>query len=107
MNFLKTTLLGGLFILLPIMLLWMGLKEIAELLVAMATPIADLFPVGVFDNLTAPGAVAVILIIGTSFILGLMAKSAMLSSVGLLFPSALSVECRVISPTEPVVYHGT
>jgi len=82
MNFLKTTLLGGLFILLPIMLLWIGLKEIAELLVAMATPIADLFPAGVFDNLTAPGAVAVILIIGTSFILGLMAKSAMLSSVG-------------------------
>jgi len=64
------------------MLLWIGLKEIAELLVAMATPIADLFPAGVFDNLTAPGAVAVILIIGTSFILGLMAKSAMLSSVG-------------------------
>ncbi len=82
MNFLKTTLLGGLFVLLPIMLLWIGLKEIAELLVAMATPIADLFPAGVFDNLTAPGAVAVILIIGTSFILGLMAKSAMLSSVG-------------------------
>ena len=82
MSFLKTTLLGGLFILLPIMLLWIGLKEIAGLLEAMATPIADLFPEGVFDNLTAPGVIAVLLIIGTSFILGLAAKSEWLSSIG-------------------------
>ena len=82
MNFLKTTFLGGLFILLPLMLLWMGLKEIAGLLVEMATPMADLFPASVFDNLPAPGAVAVTLIVGTSFILGLAARSAWLSSIG-------------------------
>ena len=82
MNFLKTTLLGGLFILLPLMLLWIGLKEIGGLLEAMATPIADLFPGNAFDNLTAPGVIAVILIVGTSFILGLAARSAWLSSVG-------------------------
>jgi len=82
MNFLKTTLLGGLFILLPLMLLWIGLKEIGGLLEAMATPIADLFPGNAFDNLTAPGVIAIILIIGTSFILGLAARSAWLSSIG-------------------------
>jgi uncharacterized membrane protein len=87
MNFLKTTLLGGLFVLLPLMLLWIGIREIGGLLVAMATPIADLFvvglfPAGVFDNLTAPGVVALILIVGTSFILGLMARSAWLSRIG-------------------------
>ena len=82
MNFLKTTLLGGLFILLPLMLLWIGLKEIGGLLEAMATPIADLFPKGVFDNLTAPGVVATFLIIGTSFILGLAARSSWLSDIG-------------------------
>ena len=82
MNFLKTTLLGGLFILLPLMLLWIGLKEIGGLLEAMATPIADLFPAGVFDNLTAPGVIAILLIVGASFILGLAAKSAWLSSIG-------------------------
>ena len=49
MKFLKTTLLGGLFILLPLMLLWIGLKEIGGLLEAMATPIADLFLNGVTD----------------------------------------------------------
>jgi uncharacterized membrane protein len=82
MRFLKTTLLGGLFILLPIMLLWIGLKEIGGLLETMATPIADLFPKGVFDNLTAPGVIAVLLIIGASFILGLAAKSEWLSGIG-------------------------
>ncbi len=82
MKFLKTTLLGGLFILLPLMLLWIGLKEIGGLLEAMATPIADLFPKGVFDNLTAPGVVATFLIVGTSFVLGLAARFAWLSNIG-------------------------
>ena len=82
MNFLKNTVLGGLFILLPLMLLWIGLKEIGGLLTAMATPIADLFPGRVFDNLKAPGVVALVLIVGTSFVLGVAARSAWLSAVG-------------------------
>lgn len=82
MKFLKTILLGGLFVLLPLMLLWVGLQEIGELLAAMATPIADLFPPGVFDDLTAPGVVATVLIIGASLILGLAARSAWLRSIG-------------------------
>jgi len=89
MKFLKTTLLGGLFILLPLMLLWVGLKEIGGLLETMAAPIADLiadlFPPGMFDNLTAPGVIALLLIIGSSLILGLAAKSAWLSSIGRKF----------------------
>ena len=54
MNFLKTTVLGGLFILLPLMLLWIGLKEIGGLLALMAAPIADilvdLFPAEFFEK---------------------------------------------------------
>ncbi len=87
MKFLKTTLLGGLFVLLPLMLLWIGLKEIGGLLTEMAAPIVDLFvidlfPAGTFDKLTAPAVVALILIVGTSFILGFMARSAWLCSIG-------------------------
>jgi uncharacterized membrane protein len=82
MKFLKTTLLGGLFILLPLMLLWIGIKEIGGLLEAMATPIADMIPGQYFENLTAPGVVAVLLIVGASFILGLAARSAWLSNIG-------------------------
>jgi uncharacterized membrane protein len=82
MNFLKTTLLGGLFILLPLMLLWIGLKEIGGLLEAMATPIADMISTQYFKNLTAPGIVAIALIIGASFVLGLAARSAWISNIG-------------------------
>jgi uncharacterized membrane protein len=82
MNFIKTTLLGGLFILLPLMLLWLGLQEIAGLLIAMATPIADLFPKGPFEDLAAPGLVAALLIIGVSFVLGLAARSYILIRIG-------------------------
>lgn len=86
MNFLKTTVLGGLFILLPIMLLWMGLLEIGGLLATMATPIADIladfFPQDYFDNLTVPGVVAFILIVGASFVLGLAARSEWLRTIG-------------------------
>ena len=89
MKFLKTTLLGGLFILLPLMLLWIGLKEIGGLLVEMATPIADIFPASVFDNLAAPGVVAILLIVGTSLIFGLAAKSAWISHIGRSFENSI------------------
>jgi uncharacterized membrane protein len=85
MNFLKTTLLGGLFLLLPIMLLWIGIQEIGGLLVAMATPIADMLPGQMFENLVAPGLVAVVLIVGASFLLGLAAKATWLSDLGRKF----------------------
>ena len=93
MNFLKNSVLGGLFILLPLMLLWIGLKEIGGLLALMATPIADiladLFPAEFFENLTAPGVVAFFLIVGTSFILGLAARSAWLSGIGRSFEKSV------------------
>jgi uncharacterized membrane protein len=82
MNFLKTTLLSGLSILLPLMLLWIGLKEIGGLLVLMATPIADMLPGQHFEKLTAPGVIAAILIVCTAFILGLTARFASLRDIG-------------------------
>jgi uncharacterized membrane protein len=82
MNFIKTTLLGGLFILLPLMLLWLGLQEISGLLIAMATPIADLFPKGPFEDLAAPGMVALVLIIAVSFILGIAARFYIMVRIG-------------------------
>jgi len=96
MNFLKSSVLGGLFILLPLMLLWMGLKEIGGLLAVMAEPIADiladLFPQDYFENLTAPGVVAFFLILGVSFVLGVAAKSAWIRRIGRSFESSVLVK---------------
>lgn len=81
--FLKTTAMGGLFILLPLLLLYLLLAELLAVVVALATPIADLFPQGTFERLNTPVLVAVVLIIGASFLLGLALRSMTLRRMGL------------------------
>jgi len=88
-EFLKTTVIGGLFVLLPVLLLSMLLAEALQLVVALATPIADLFPKGVFDQAEAPVLIALILIVGVSFLLGLALRSAALSRLGGWIESSL------------------
>jgi uncharacterized membrane protein len=82
MNFLKTTLLRGLFVLLPLMLLFLGIKEIASLLVALAEPIADLIPGHLFEKLAVPGVIATLLIVTTALLLGLIANFSWVSRLG-------------------------
>jgi len=74
-EFLKTTILGGLFVLLPLILLYLALSEVMGVLVAMATPFADLFFPGMFEDTRFPVLVALALLIGASFILGLVMLS--------------------------------
>ena len=70
-GFLKTTALGGLLVLFPLMLFYLLFDEILELVVAFATPIADLFPKQMMERVQFPVLVALILIFGVSFLLGL------------------------------------
>ena len=64
MEFLKTTAMGGLFVLLPILLLYLLLAEALGMIVALATPIADLvgfclclyYVIGEFKYLDTPGS---------------------------------------------------
>ena len=44
MEFLKTCFLGGLFVLLPLLLFYLLFSELMDIIVALATPIADLVP---------------------------------------------------------------
>ena len=74
-DFLKTTALGGFLVLLPILLLYLMLGEAFELVVALATPITDLFPPGTFDKVSFPVLLALLLILGVSFALGPAARS--------------------------------
>lgn len=77
-EFFKTTIVGGLFVLLPVILVYLALSEVIGVLIAMATPIADLFFPGKFEEAEFPVLVALALLIGISFILGLI----MLSDAG-------------------------
>ena len=88
-EFLKTTALGGLFVLLPLILFYLLLAEMLELVVALATPIADLFPKETFDHVKAPVLMALILIVGVSFLFGLALRSMTLRRFGLWIERAM------------------
>jgi len=74
-EFFKTTIVGGLFVMLPVLLLYLLFGEILDLVVVLATPIADLLPKGALDDSELPVITALILIIGVSFILGIVMRS--------------------------------
>ncbi len=74
MGFLKSTVIGGFFIVLPLLLLYVLMGEILEAVVGLATPIVDMFPEGAFDTTNAPVIVAIILILVASSIFGLAAR---------------------------------
>ena len=82
MGFIKTTLIGGLLVLLPLMLVFLLIKELAELTIALATPIADLFPKGTFDQAQFPILIAVLLILLISFAFGLAVRMIYLRRLG-------------------------
>jgi uncharacterized membrane protein len=81
-EFFKTSLIGGLFVLLPLMLFYLLVSELVGLVIALATPLADLFPKGTFDEVEAPLLIAVILIVGASFLFGLTLRSSALRNLG-------------------------
>jgi uncharacterized membrane protein len=81
-EFLKTSLIGGLFILLPLVLFYLLLSELLQVVVALATPIADLFPKGTFDQVKMPVIIGIILIVGASFMFGLALRFASLRRLG-------------------------
>jgi len=72
--FMKLAAQGGLLVLLPILLFILLLTEIVQMVVGLATPIADLFP-AIFDDPKYPVALAVILLFGASLVIGIVMKS--------------------------------
>ena len=73
-KFLKSALVNGLAMLLPVVLVFLAIKEIFALLVNIATPIADLFPPGTFDHVKETEILAVLLIVGLAIFLGILSK---------------------------------
>ena len=73
-KFIKSSVVNGLAILIPLVLLYLAIKEIIALVVSIATPIADLFPTGTFDHVRETEIIAALLILGAAFSLGLLSK---------------------------------
>jgi uncharacterized membrane protein len=90
-SFLKKALFGGLGILLPILLLIIVLKEFVELMIGLATPIADLLPKKLIESVPETEVLAVLLIVVTSLVIGL------LSMIPVVRAAGESFERRVLS----------
>jgi len=75
LEFIRATIMGGLFVLLPVSLLFLLLTELFDLAVAVATPITLLFPEGEFDEARFPTFLAIGLIVTMSLVLGLLMRS--------------------------------
>ena len=66
----------GLFTLLPVLILFLLLAEIFQLLVALATPLADLiFPPDALENIQGEVLLAIVLLFVFSLVIGLLAPS--------------------------------
>lgn len=75
-QFLKTTALGGLLVLLPLLLLYLMLGQMLQAVIALATPIAELvIPGDELKGIHFPVVLAVVLILAASFLLGLLARA--------------------------------
>ena len=74
-NFLKTAIFRGLVVLIPVVILYVTIRELLQLMVALATPIADFFPVGTFDHQKETEIIAALLVVGTALLLGLLASA--------------------------------
>jgi uncharacterized membrane protein len=72
---------GGLLVLLPVLLFILLIKEMVSLVVGLATPIAGLFLGGTEDT-QIPLALAVMLLVGTSFIIGVAMRFSAAKKLG-------------------------
>ena len=84
-EFFKTCMLGGLFVLLPVLLFYLAISEIMDVLIILATPIADLFPESTFVWLGEPMFIALLILLVTCFLLGLSLHSTLLTRFGRWF----------------------
>ena len=69
-RFIKVTLLGGLFVVLPVILVYLVALKAVHLAVQLSTPIAAVVPAEL-SPVKSPLLIAVVLIVGASFLVGL------------------------------------
>jgi uncharacterized membrane protein len=82
MKFIKSTILTGFLILLPLLLLWLALGQIFQLLVALVDPVVPLIPSGFLAGTHLPGILAAILLFIGAAIVGLIARSTVAGVLG-------------------------
>lgn len=73
-DFIKSTLVGGFFVILPMLIIYLLLKEAFGVVLALASPIVDLMPASWMEGDWAPQVLALLLMILISFVLGMVLR---------------------------------
>jgi uncharacterized membrane protein len=103
-KFLKSATLNGLLILLPLLFLIIIIKELLGLLIDLATPIADLFPHEMIDSIPELNALAVLLIAGSSLIVGILALLPGSASAGRYMEQRILEKIPVYQPLKTLLH---
>jgi len=74
-SFIKTTLIGGLFFVIPIVLVLLIIGKILEIFRKLVTPIADIIPLETIGGITLSGIIALLVLLLLCFIAGLFANT--------------------------------
>ncbi len=81
-EFLKSTILGGLLVLLPLLLSWSLLAKAFDIIVKMAAPVVHLLPRSILiDAPRFKDLVAVVVLITTSFIFGMLLRASLFRNI--------------------------
>jgi uncharacterized membrane protein len=102
-KFVKTTLFGGLGILLPLLLFVILIKEFIELLIGLATPIADLLPSKLIESVPETEILAVLLIVAASLILGVLSMVPVARKAGEAFERGILSKVPVYLPLKSLL----
>ena len=77
-HFIKTTVIGGLLFLVPLVVLILILTEAAELMMMVAGPMADWVPIDSVGGMALANLIAAAVLVLVCFIAGLVARAAFL-----------------------------
>jgi uncharacterized membrane protein len=75
MNFIKTTILGGLVFLVPVVALVVVLAKVYEVMLTVAEPMADVIPIEVIGGVAIANIIAALIVLSICFIAGLIARA--------------------------------
>lgn len=81
-DFIKTTLLGGIAVIIPLILVIMVLIEAVDLVAAVIDPLVELLPVETLGGIEVATILAILIIFGLCFLAGLMTLSSWAVRVG-------------------------
>lgn len=73
-EFIKSTLIGGFFVILPMLIIYLLVKETIVVITALASPIMDLLPRSFVQSDTTPVLTAIILLIIVAFMTGVILR---------------------------------